>query len=88
MCNGSGLCNSSWTYANWTMALQRREYSPATGNYYWNTIGSRKGYVQDNSSSNREFSDVGNHGDIRVQTHIQESGYHGECYLYDTVRIA
>lgn len=80
------LCYTDWTYGAWEMYLQRREYSPATGQYYWDTIGTRSGYVQDNSPSHRTFTNVGNYGDIRVKTWIKEGAYHGAVYLYDTVR--
>lgn len=79
-------CNRDSSYKNWTMRLQRREYSPSTGQPYWATIGTRTGYVHVSSKSNRQFTSVGNRGDIRVQTQLTASAYHGAGTLTDRVR--
>lgn len=79
-CSGTDQgCYSQWTYGEWTMILQRR-----TGGT-WRNIGSRTGYVRDNSPSNRTFTNVRKDGPMRVYTIISSSAYHGSVTLIDHI---
>ncbi|MFD2133755.1 hypothetical protein ACFSKI_21300 [Pseudogracilibacillus auburnensis] len=73
------LCYGDWTYATWTMYLQRRV------NGTWTTIGTRTGYVSSSSPSHRTFTNVRKQGPMRVMTMINSSAYHDSAQLIDHV---
>src|SRR5699024_2153660 len=78
-CAAQGCWSRYWTYGEWTMMLQRR------GANGWNTIGTRTGYVSEDSPSHRTFTNVKKQGAIRVVTMIKESAYHRAITLIDHV---
>lgn len=80
------LCYGDWTYGEWTMELQRRVDSTIPPYYRWETIGSRTGYVSDDSPSHRTFTNVRKEGSIRVHTLIKKSAYHRSIILTSTVK--
>ncbi len=64
---------------NWTMYLQKRDYSGATRGG-WMDRGSRTGYTSVTSPSSRTFTDVGS-GEYRIQVRATN----GEVYTSDVI---
>ncbi|WP_066190339.1 hypothetical protein [Gracilibacillus timonensis] len=78
------ICYTDWTYGEWTMYLQR-SVDGGTSAPAYQTIGTRTGYVSQDSPSNRTFTNVRNQGIMRVVVQIAGSAYHGPVHFIEYI---